>query len=215
MQNLASGVVSAGGSAVAGWLFNAIGLTPTPSYIKTIENQLNQLQAELEQLEDEVNQLNLLVQQAYVAQQSDQLTNARSSLDTAMEDEAWLANDTDEGSQWYFSQVDFCSDIKPIATNDKPWGSTRVLFNDVLVDIVPPQKYPLVLSGAIRIRDQGAHYPFWTVSDSQNVWEMARLSGQYAVEALDVYLEYEHGIGAQQKLPLPGDGRYLPTAKRD
>ena len=202
MLNLGAGAVSAVGSAGAGWLFNAIGLNPTPSYIKTIEDQLNRLQAELEQLQDEVSALNVLVQQTYFAQQSNQLTDARSALDTAMEDEAWLANDTDEASQWHFSQVDFCHDIKPIATNDKPWGSTRVLFTNVLVNVMPPQK-PLALQGAILLKNQGADYPFWTVSESQNVFEMADYWNQYAVEALDVYLEYEHGIGEQQYCDNP------------
>jgi hypothetical protein len=204
LQNLAGGVVSAVGSTGAGWLFNAIGFAPTPSYVKELQSQLNQLAAELSLLEDEISALNILVQQTYFAQQQNQLNDARSAIDTAMEHMTWIANAPDNSNRQYWSQVYFCQDIKPLATNQKPWGSTRVLINNVLVN-VPPLARPLGLQGAILLREQVRQQngPFWTNTEFEKTQQIVDFWDQYAVEALDIYLEYQHGIGTEQLCDNP------------
>jgi len=209
LQQLAGGVISAAAGRGAGWVFDQVGFSSNPSYVDDIERQLNQLAAEISQLQDEIAALNTAVQESYYAQQSNNLTAARAALDTAMEDMAYIPGIADDAHREYWSQTYFCQDIKPLATNQKPWGSTRVLIDDVLVD-VPPFEKPLGLQGAIYIESQD---PFWSSTDSQNVWQIVDFWNQYAVEALDVYLEYQHAIGAEQYCDDPPTDAGCPLQK--
>ena len=209
VQQLAGGVVSAVGSEGAGWVFDQIGFTTTPAYVDEIESQLNQLAAEMSQLEDAIYALNAAVQESYFAQQSDNLTAARAALDTAMEDLAYIPGIADDEDREYWSQIDFCQDIKPLATNQKPWGSTRVLIDQVLVD-VPPGEKPLGLQGAVYMESQD---PLWSYIDSQNTWQIVDYWTQYAAEALDVYLEYQHEVGGEQHCDSPPTDAGCPLQK--
>ncbi len=209
VQQLAGGVVSAIGSEGAGWVFDEIGFSSTPAYVGEIESQLNQLAAEMSRLEDEISALNAAVQESYFAQQSNNLTAARAALDTAMEDLAYIPSIEDDDDREYWSQTYFCQDIKPIATNQKPWGSTRVLIDEVLVD-VPPGEKPLGVQGAIYTESQD---PLWSYLDSQNVWQIVDFWTQYAVEALDVYLEYQHAVGAEEHCDDPPTDAGCPLQK--
>lgn len=193
VDKLAGGVLSAAGGQGAGWLFNEIGFSNTPSYVSDIESQLNQLALAMSQLEDEVAAVNTAVQETYFATLSQSLTDARSAIDTAMADMAYVTGIVDDDNRAYWSNVFFTQDIVPLATNQKPWGSTRVLIDDVLVD-VPPGEKPLGLQGALYIKSQD---PFWTIADSQQTVQIVEFWSQYAVQALDIYLEYQHQIGAE------------------
>jgi hypothetical protein len=209
LTQLASGVISAAAGRGAGWVFDQIGFSFTPSYVSDIEAQLSQLAAEISELQDEIAAVNAAVQESYFAQQSNNLTAARSALDTAMEDMAYLPGITNDTNRQYWAQTYFCQDIKPIATNQKPWGSTRVLIDEVLVD-VPPGEKPLGEQGAIYIKSQD---PYWSSTDSQNVWEIVDFWTQYAVEAADVYLEYQHTVGAEQYCDNPPSDAGCPLQK--
>ncbi len=205
LKNLATGVVSAAGSAaagaVAGWLFQAVGLNPnpTPAYASQIESQLNQLAAQMSQLQDEINAVNSAVQATYYATESSDLTHARSLLDTAMMDENYVAGDTNDQDRAYWSQIYFENVITPIALDREPWGSTLVLINNVLV-APPPGVKPLGFQSAMYIKSEG---PFFTLTKSEQMWQVVDFWTQYAVEALDVYLEYEHQVGGQNHCNNP------------
>jgi hypothetical protein len=209
LKNLAAGVISAAAGQGAGWAFNQLGLTPTPAYVAEIQSQLNQLAADMSRLEDQVSAVNSAVQATYYASESSSLTDARAALDTAMEDMSYVAGDTNDANRMYWAQRFFDSDITPIATNQKPWGSTLVLINNVLAQ--PPQGVnPLGLQGALYIKSQG---PFWTLSKSQQMFDIVNFWTQYAVEALDVYLEYEHQVGSQQYCNDPPTATGCPLQK--
>lgn len=199
IDKLAGGVVSSVGGDGAGWLFDQIGFSNTPAYVNEIESQLNQLAVEMSQLEDAIGAVNTAVQETYFATLSVNLDAARSAIDTAMADMAYIPGIVDDSDRAYWSQKFFDQDIVPIATNQKPWGSTRVLIDEVLVD-VPPGETPLGLQGAVYIKSQD---PFWTFADSQQVWQIVEYWTQYAVQALDIYLEYQHQVGAEQYCDNP------------
>jgi hypothetical protein len=188
LQQLAGGVISAAGGQGAGWLFNEVGFNSTPAYVSQIEDQLKQLAAQMSQLEDEIKSVNEAVQETYYATESASLVDARSAIDTAMEHMALVPGITNAADREYWSDQYFDQDVTPLATDHDPWGSTLSLFNSVLV-ATPPGEKPLVQQGAYYIKSQGS---FWTLTKSQQVWEIADFWTQYAVEWLDVYLEYEH-----------------------
>jgi hypothetical protein len=83
------------------------------------------------------------------------------------------------------------------------------LINNVMVQ-PPPGVNPLGLQGAIYLKSQG---PFWTLSKSQQMFEIVDFWTQYAVEALDVYLEYEHQVGSQQYCNDPPTATGCPLQK--
>lgn len=199
LEKLAGGVVSAAAGEGAGWVFDQIGFSSTPAYVGEIEAQLSQLAAQMSQLKDAVSDLNKNVEEAYFAQQQNTLSDARGALDTAMEDLDYIPTIADDTAREYWSQQAFCDDIKPLATNQKPWGSTRVLINNALVN-PPPGEKPLGYQAALYLESQS---PFWTSTDSQNLWQIVNFWTQYAVEALDVYLDYQHGIAAEQYCDNP------------
>jgi hypothetical protein len=209
LQNLAAGVISAAGGQGAGWMFNQVGFTTTPAYVAQIQGQLNQLAADMSRLKDQVSAVNSAVQETYYGSLTSSLTDARAALDTAMEDMSYVAGDTNDANRMYWAQQFFERDIKPIATNQKPWGSTLVLINNVIAQ-PPPGVNPLGLQGAIYLKSQG---PFWTLSKSQQMFEIVDFWTQYAVEALDVYLEYEHQVGSQQYCNNPPTATGCPLQK--
>jgi hypothetical protein len=209
LKNLAAGVISAAAGQGAGWAFNQLGLTTTPAYVAEIQSQLNQLAADMSRLKDQVSAVNSAVQETYYGSLTSSLTDARAALDTAMEDMSYVAGDTNDANRMYWAQRFFDSDITPIATNQKPWGSTLVLINNVIAQ-PPPGVNALGLQGALYIKSQG---PFWTLSKSQQMFEIVDFWTQYAVEALDVYLEYEHQVGSQQYCDNPPTDTGCPLQK--
>jgi hypothetical protein len=211
LENLAKGVLQGAGSQGLGWMFNYLGFSPTPTYVGQIQSQLNQLAVAMSQLKDQVSAVNSAVQETYYGSLSSSLTDARAALDTAMEDMSYVAGDTNDTNRMYWAQRFFDSDIKPIATNQKPWGSTLVLINNVIAQ-PPPGVNPLGLQGALYLKSQG---PFWTLSKSQQMFDIVDFWTQYAVEALDVYLEYEHApeVGGQQYCDNPPTAGGCPLQK--